>query len=766
MRRLAAWGFSFAAALTFSAYLLSGERALILAGAAFLAFILCLFLKTARRKLAAIILAGITAGFAYLPLYSFLFAKEASLPMGEELLLEAEATDFPAFYSRGAALNVSIITETGRVNAVVYLYDGEAYAVKPGDRVRFTAMLFAAGGKTGSESEEYFSHTTRVGAGSVKGFEITVSASAPQFRYLHKYAAKAVKDAIKAVYPEKEYPLALALLTGDKSALKMDRALTSDLQRSGIYHVATVSGMHVSILASFLLIIIPKKSKAALTIIPLLVLFAAVAGFTPSVTRAVIMELFVIIAPLVGREEDKLTSIAAALIFILAVDPMSATHAGFQLSFASVLGITLISPRILNAFCSLKLYNSIRKPKRKGRIAKLAGGFAVTLGAMAATIPLSALHFGYFSLAALPANLLISFAVAPAFILSAVSALAGAVFLPAGVILAKAGALILKYVASIARIFAGGVLSAVYVDNTVLIMWLIFAYAAVIAAIIKRRELKSLIVPLCAAAVSLSLILVASAIRTDIAEGFTLTALDVGQGQCVVVTSGPLTAVIDCGSISFDRSGELCASFINGLGRDGIDILCLTHYHSDHTSGAKFLLERMNVKALAIPLPCDGDSAVHASLVSAAEKNGTDVIYVSEDLFCDFFAADLTLFAPVGGETENERCVTALFSDSGFDALVTADISGEIECELAAAKRLPDIECLVVSHHGSRYSSDKVFLAAVKPEIGIISVGRENSFGHPAEETLRRLSEAGVQIYRTDIFGNITVSSKESAAYG
>ncbi|MBQ1729663.1 MAG: hypothetical protein II036_04880, partial [Oscillospiraceae bacterium] len=77
----------------------------------------------------------------------------------------------------------------------------------------------------------------------------------------------------------------------------------------------------------------------------------------------------------------------------------------------------------------------------------------------------------------------------------------------------------------------------------------------------------------------------------------------------------------------------------------------------------------------------------------------------------------------------------------------------------------PDIECLVVSHHGSRYSSDEQFLKKVRPEIAIISVGY-NNFGHPSEEALERLKEAGAEIYRTDIAGNISVNSKDCVVYG
>lgn len=766
LRKLAIWGFSFAAALGLSAYLLPETWAVLFAGAAILLLIVFLIIKSEHKRTAILILSGFAVGLSYLPVYSQLFIRSTELPTGRDLVLEAEATDYPSAYSKGAKLSVKILTGGGNESAVLYLYNGEADEVRPGDKLRFSARLFAFYGNKDSENDDYFSRAVKYGAGKVRDFEITSRPEKTQLKYLHKYAAKAVKDALRAVYPESDYPLALALLTGDKSELSLDRTLTSDLQRSGIYHVATVSGMHVSILTSFLMLMVPIRKRSALIVIPLLIFFAALVGFTPSVTRAVIMASFVLIAPMVGREDDKLTAIAASLVLILVVDPASVKQAGFQLSFASILGITLISPKIFNAFRSVKFFDKIKNKKRKGRIAKLVGCGAITLGAMAATIPLSAIRFGYFSIAAFPANLLIGIAVAPAFILSAISAGLGALILPVGSFLAGAASIFLKYIRFIAGVFSQGVLSAVYTDNAVIIVWLVFFYAAGIAAIIRRRDIKALIKPLCAAAVSLSLILVAVAVRTDMEEGFELTALDVGQGQCVAVTNGPCTAVFDCGSISNDRAGEICASFLNGLGRDGIDILCLSHYHMDHSSGVGFLLDEMHVGCLVLPIPNDEDTPIHDALVAEANKRGTKTVYADKDLSCELASARVTFFAPIGRESENERCVTALISENGFDVLITGDISGELERELADSKKLPDIECLIVSHHGSKYSSDDSFLAKVKPEIGIISVGENNSFGHPSEDTLRRLGDAGADVYRTDIIGNITVSSKESAVYG
>ncbi|MBQ2230935.1 MAG: ComEC/Rec2 family competence protein, partial [Oscillospiraceae bacterium] len=498
MRKLATWGFSFAAAVTVSEYLLTDKAKLTLAAAVLLLFFVNLFIKHGQRKRFSFILAGLCIGFVYTPLYSYLFIPQPEIRYGVLTEWEAEASDFPQTNKNGASLSVLIDAGGATQEAVIYVYDGSADGVKPGDRLRFTAKLYAVDG--GADEESYFSRGDKVAASGAYDLEITRPAAGVTLRYFHKYAAKAIKDALKSVFPEKEYPLTLALITGDKSLIRSDRALTTALQRSGVYHVTTVSGMHVSILASFILLLFGKRRGAGFILAPVLIAFAALAGFTPSVTRAVIMQLFVIAAPIFKREEDRLTSIAAALILIIAVDPSSAMSAGLQLSFAAILGISLFYGRIFGAITGFGRIEKIKNRRLRGVFVKLAGAASVTIGAQILTIPLSALHFGYISLAALPANMLITFAVSPAFILSAVSAGAGALYLPVGKAIAFVASLLLKCISWVAKLLSSSALSAVYVDNWVIIAWLILAYAAIIAFIIMRKEANRLILPLCASA--------------------------------------------------------------------------------------------------------------------------------------------------------------------------------------------------------------------------------------------------------------------------
>ena len=136
-----------------------------------------------------------------------------------------------------------------------------------------------------------------------------------------------------------------------------------------------------------------------------------------------------------------------------------------------------------------------------------------------------------------------------------------------------------------------------------------------------------------------------------------------------------------------------------------------------------------------------------------------DVVYVEREGSYPMGQASLRLYPPLGEGDLNEQGLTVLCSAGDYDVLITGDMAGSTEKKLTERYLLPDIEMLVVGHHGSKYSSTREFLDAVRPETAVISVG-DNSYGHPTDEALLRLMAAGCEIYRTDLQGNILLTVK------
>jgi len=235
-----------------------------------------------------------------------------------------------------------------------------------------------------------------------------------------------------------------------------------------------------------------------------------------------------------------------------------------------------------------------------------------------------------------------------------------------------------------------------------------------------------------------------------------VTVLDVGQGLSVVISSDGFTMVVDCGSISKNNAGEIAHEFLLNLGHTNIDILALTHFHSDHANGVEFLLSRMSVSTLIIPDPL-GDFAAF-DIIKLATDNGTDIIYVEEEtLDISFGDMKLFIYPPMGYGDTNERGISVL-TLGNVTALITGDMDMATERRLLRYATLPKLDLLVVGHHGSRHSTSIELLEALRPDIAIIPVGR-NSFGHPTPEVLERLNAYHVRTYRTDELGHITVGS-------
>ena len=162
----------------------------------------------------------------------------------------------------------------------------------------------------------------------------------------------------------------------------------------------------------------------------------------------------------------------------------------------------------------------------------------------------------------------------------------------------------------------------------------------------------------------------------------------------------------------------------------------------------------MQVRRLFLP---EQESDSREAILTAAERCGTEIVFVTEDLTLDFSGGSLQLFAPVLPGSRN--CgLAALMSAGEYDILIPGDMPAAAERVLADTHSLPQVEVLVVGHHGAAGSTAPELLQAVSPEIAVISVGADNSYGHPAQAVLDRLTEAGAAVYRTDQAGDITIT--------
>ena len=753
MRVLATIGFSFSAGVFLAALLPWTGWQLYAAGGVLLLALAWLFAarkqKYFRRGL--LILLPLVVSLAYFAGYDHLVRQPIEDRCGAASDFTATVCDWPQATERGARVTVEL-EGYHRARAVLY-GEAELLAARPGDTVTGTAQWQSA---AHFDSDNVTHFNARGVYALLYGREdVRLSAGdGDALRWLPQRAGKAFREKVAAIWDDPRVSGFLtAELTGDKSA--MDDGDYLAMQETGLAHLFAVSGLHCAFLVTLLALLISRRQRLLCAVtIPLLLFYMVMVGMSPSVVRACIMQIFLLIAPLFRRGSDPLTSLAAALLVILLCNPFAAASVSLQLSFSATLGMVLLSPRLYKLLTGW--YKGKCRPLRAA-LCFVAANLSATLSAVVFTAPLTAWYFRIFVLVAPLSSLLAVPAAGWSFMAAFVTVLLGFVWLPLASLLGWISWALVRYILWIANGMMSWRYHAVYFTNPYLIYWLLFLYAAFIGCAAtpdgKRKYLL---------ASALSVLTLTAAIwvnRQDYQYGvLTALTLDVGQGESVILTSGGETALVDCGSSnSYKDPGGLAADTLHSMGVRELSAVVVTHYHADHTNGLYEVLRRIPVQTIYLP-DIEDEYGVRERLVSLAEEKGAQVTYVTKETADTLGDTILTIYPPVqsGGDL-NELGLTALASAGDFDLLITGDMSGSTEKKLVETYALPDIEVLVVSHHGSRYSSNIRFLKAVTPEAAVISVG-DNNYGHPSEETLQRLLAIGADIWRTDQQGTIRIT--------
>lgn len=232
---------------------------------------------------------------------------------------------------------------------------------------------------------------------------------------------------------------------------------------------------------------------------------------------------------------------------------------------------------------------------------------------------------------------------------------------------------------------------------------------------------------------------------------------DVGQGDAIVIRTSDAVVVIDAGPQSDEYA--LCA-YLRRSGIETIDLLVITHPHSDHTGGAVRLLSDFSVCELLLP-KCDGEGNAYFRIAETAKENGTDVSRFDITERYTFGEAVLTPLAPISdgyADYNNYSTVFRLdFKGLSFMLAGDAELISEEEMLENISPALMDCDVLKVGHHGSSTSSSYEFLSAVTPDYAIVSCGQGNEFGHPKKTVIERLSGfcGDENVYRTDLCGSI-----------
>jgi competence protein ComEC len=583
--------------------------------------------------------------------------------------------------------------------------------------------------------------------------------------------------------PPAEAALLRGMVLGDDAALPDD--LRDAFKAASLSHLTAASGQNVALLAALafgLCAIAGVGIRARWTLVlTLIALYIPLAGGGPSIQRAGVMGAATIAAALAGRPASRWYALLLAAAATLVLDPRSAADAGWQLSFAAVVGIATIATP------------TRERLQRRGLAAPLAEAVAVTLAATLSTAPLIAIHFDRTSLVALPVNVLAAPAVAPIMWLGLAAAALGQLAPVLASPLVVLTGPPLGYLAGLARLAAGLPGAQVALPLSALVVLCALAAVLVTAPAedlpsAARRRLSPrrwLAVRPAAPAtdggpqiggrhrrvllVAAILVALVAALGPALLPPRTLapppdgdlrvTALDIGQGDATLLQAGGHAILVDAGP-----AGDGIAAKLRRAGVRRLDALVVTHPQADHDGGAPAVLA-----ALPVTMLLDGRggdrSPTSTAIDGPAQRRHTRVTAAQAGQVVRAGSLSLRiLWPPAGpatpGADPNDRAVVAVARAYDGSALLTADA----ESDILAPLDLPPVDVLKVSHHGSADPGLPSLLERLRPGVALIEVGRHNTYGHPTVATLTALQAAVPLIKRTDRDGAVRVDLRGGRA--
>lgn len=628
----------------------------------------------------------------------------------------------------------------------------EDHRALEGMEIRLRGEAYAAQGRRNPNCFDYHAYLR------TKGICCVMSAASGgcetvgvRSRALHGLAK--VRSGFIERLPQERAGVLEGLLFGDKGS--MDEELYAQFQHTGTAHVLTVSGLHMGFAFALITRALGRRRdlktcgfKAAMVL-----LYAALAGFSPSVVRACGMMLISIAASYLHMRYDVLCAAAAVAVCTLTANPLMLFNTGFQMSYLAILTLVLVGGR-LKKYCRGMLMPSL----------------CIQIGLS----PYVAYSFNYFSFTAVIANVPIVFiagVIVPLGILGVIVsvlprfAAADAVF---NMLSKSMDMLVNLMIRCNETAYMDGdgftYCTSPKIFTLVLFYGILFFAVSEGAFILWKRKRFRLIGAVAAGILVLSV--TAWLCTASPLDKASLVFVDVGQGDCLHVRTrdGKNILIDGGGSSTYDVGKNTLLPYLLKNGVSKIDLAIVTHMHTDHCGAIGELGRYMEISEIAL---YEGYRASESATSEAFPYYRGEFLYLksgdsllpSRDVTIDI------LYPPAGqagasGSDENAMSLIARVRLEGISVLMTADIDAAGErllmahCAKAGYELSSDI--LKVPHHGSKYSSSEEFIAAVNPKAAIIQCGK-NNFGHPAESTIEKYAKNDIMVYVTKECGAVGI---------
>ena len=575
-----------------------------------------------------------------------------------------------------------------------------------------------------------------------------------------------IVDKSSDLLPEETSSLLVGILIGDKTEISED--IIENFKISNLSHMLSVSGAHTSYIIIGVTFILTKskisKRWVYLLTIFTLILLMFITNFTASVTRACFMSIIVLSANLIYRKPDIWTGISISLLVILITNPFAINEIGLQLSYLGTIGIILFNRNVEILLNRIRINNKLTKL------------LSVTISAQIMIMPIMAYRFNTISLTFFISNILASPFLGINIILGFVTIFMSLIWFNLAKMLAILLSLSLKILIFISEFTSKIPLSSIliktpYIYTIILIYCLVLIlnyiysiynsntnlrlYQKYLLRGLNRKNIKKFI------SITLTVIIIFnffSLCFSFVPKDLKIHFIDVGQGDsCLIITPNNKKILIDGG----EAEPEVLLSYLLDRRIKNIDYIMISHFDSDHCNGLIEVIRNLNIKNILISKQayfCDEYRNI-ANIINSKKIKVTfvkqgDSLNIDKNIKLDIF------YPPKELEYDdlNNNSIVAKLKYNSFSILFTGDIEKSEENLLKMYKNGElESEILKIAHHGSKTSSSKEFLEAIKPKVALIGVGENNTFGHPNNGVLERLKNINCKIYRTDKMGEIEI---------
>jgi competence protein ComEC len=596
-------------------------------------------------------------------------------------------------------------------------------------------------------------------------------------RRIAHFLRLALSRSIDRVLPLKHASFVRIMVLGERNSV--GERLEEGFRAAGATHALSVSGLHLAVVVSLVFLLFrwgvsciawfalrfPPDRVAALLSLPLVWLYTFMTGEAVATVRSAWMATILLGGTLLGRPSSLAASMAFAALVMLVGNPLLFVDVSFQLSFVSVMALGLFAHMFLDD-------PSGQSPGIQHRIWRwLKGSLSATFAASLVTAPLVAHHFGEFTPAAPAGNLLlvplVELVVLPCGLFGAILGLIHPwlAFIPLK--LAGLGAGLSLLIAEGFRVIAP--VLHIRRPNVFEMLGLLLAAGALLWGIRKSGQARMRWWKACGFMLAIAIgSLVVRDLQRRWSRDFSITFLDVGQGDAALVESpGGFVALVDGGGRydqSFDTGARIIEPVLRARGINHLDLVVLSHPHPDHLNGLFRILERFQVDAIWTNGDRGGNPK-YDDFVRLAARHGIPILAPVQTVHGPLTIQvlgpwlDGNIAAPPELGTNDASLVLRLVF-AGKAILLPGDIAEAGEFELLGQSDLGAILAslvLKVPHHGSRYSSGEAFIDGVQPTLAVVSAGRFNSFGLPHPQAMARYTRRGIAILRTDQHGAINI---------